>query len=79
MLISYESGDTGIATVTAKGVIKGKQKGTCYIYVYAQNEIERLEKISSSSVLKKAGFDKVLGTLKTITSQVKDEKKPQMK
>ena len=34
---AYESGDTGIATVTSKGVIVGKQKGTCYIYVYAQN------------------------------------------
>lgn len=40
-----------------------------------QNEIDQLEKISSSSVLKKVGFEKVLGTLKTITSQVKDEKK----
>lgn len=35
---------------------------------YLQNEIERSEKISLSSVLKKAGFEKVLGTLKTITS-----------
>ena len=35
--ISYESSNKKVATVTEKGVIKGKKKGTCKIYVYAQN------------------------------------------
>ncbi|MDO4860063.1 MAG: Ig-like domain-containing protein, partial [Bacillota bacterium] len=33
----YESTNKKIATVTAKGVIKAKKKGTCYVYAYAQN------------------------------------------
>ena len=37
--LAYESSNTKIATVTAKGVIKAKKKGTCYIYVYAQNGV----------------------------------------
>ena len=35
----YESSNTKIATVNAKGVIKAKKKGSCKIYVYAQNGI----------------------------------------
>jgi len=35
--IAYETSNTAIATVSKKGVIKGKKKGTCYIYAYAQN------------------------------------------
>lgn len=35
--IAYESTDKSIATVSKKGVVKGKKKGTCYIYAYAQN------------------------------------------
>ena len=35
--IAYETSNTAIATVSRKGVIKGKKKGTCYIYAYAQN------------------------------------------
>ena len=35
--VSYESTDTKIATVSKKGVIKAKAKGTCYVYAYAQN------------------------------------------
>lgn len=35
--ICYESSNEDVATVTKKGVIKGKAKGTCKIYVYAQN------------------------------------------
>ncbi|MDE6434719.1 MAG: InlB B-repeat-containing protein [Lachnospiraceae bacterium] len=35
--IAYESSDTSVAAVTQKGVVKGKKKGSCYIYVYTQN------------------------------------------
>lgn len=35
--VAYETTDKSIATVTKKGVVKGKKKGTCYIYAYAQN------------------------------------------
>lgn len=37
--LSYESSDTTIATVTAKGEIKGVKKGSCYVYAYAQNGV----------------------------------------
>lgn len=37
--IAYESSDINIASVDKKGVVKGKAKGTCYIYVYAQNGV----------------------------------------
>ena len=33
----YESSNTQIATVSKKGVITGKKKGNCKIYIYAQN------------------------------------------
>jgi uncharacterized protein YjdB len=35
--IRYESTNTKVATVTAKGVIKGVKKGKCKVYAYAQN------------------------------------------
>jgi hypothetical protein len=37
--IRYESTNTRIATVSKKGVVKAKAKGTCYIYAYAQNGV----------------------------------------
>ena len=37
--LRYESSDTDIATVSSKGVIKAKTKGTCYVYAYAQNGV----------------------------------------
>ena len=37
--ISYESTNKKIAIVTSKGVIKGKKKGSCYVYAYAQNGV----------------------------------------
>ena len=37
--IAFESSNKNIATVSKKGVIKGVQKGTCYVYVYAQNGV----------------------------------------
>lgn len=37
--IAYESTNTSIATVDKNGKIKALSKGSCYIYVYAQNGI----------------------------------------
>jgi len=37
--VSYDSANKAIATVSAKGVIKGVKKGTCYVYAYAQNGV----------------------------------------
>ena len=34
--VKYESSNPAVATVSSKGVIKGKKKGTCYVYAYAQ-------------------------------------------
>ena len=44
--IQYESTDTKIATVNKKGVIKGKAKGTCYVYVYAMNGVSKKIKVT---------------------------------
>ena len=33
----YESSNPKVATVSAKGVVKAKAKGKCYVYAYAQN------------------------------------------
>ena len=35
--LRYESTNTKVATVSAKGVIKAKAKGKCRVYAYAQN------------------------------------------
>ena len=44
--IKFESSNSKIASVTSKGVIKAKKKGTCYIYVYAQNGIYQKIKVT---------------------------------
>ena len=44
--LAYESSDKNIATVTSKGVVKAKKKGSCYIYVYAQNGVYKKVKIT---------------------------------
>ena len=44
--LKYESSNKKIATVTSKGVIKAKKKGSCYIYVYTQNGIYRSIKVT---------------------------------
>ncbi|MSS62585.1 Ig-like domain-containing protein [Velocimicrobium porci] len=44
--IKYESGNSKIATVSSKGVIKAKKSGTCYIYVYAQNGVYEKVKVT---------------------------------
>ena len=46
--LSYETNNKKIATVSAKGVIKGVRKGTCYVYVYAQNGVYRKVKVTIS-------------------------------
>ena len=43
--IRYESSNKKIVTVTRKGVVKAKKKGTCYIYAYAQNGVFKKIKI----------------------------------
>lgn len=42
----YESTNTKVATVTKKGVVKAKKKGTAYIYVYAQNGVYKKVKVT---------------------------------
>ena len=37
--LSYESTNASVATVNAKGVIKGISKGSCYVYVYSQDGV----------------------------------------
>lgn len=37
--VSYETGNTKVAAVSGKGVIKAVGKGSCYVYVYAQNGV----------------------------------------
>ena len=44
--IKYETSDKSIATVTSKGVIKGKKKGKCYVYAYAQNGVAAKIKVT---------------------------------
>lgn len=43
--LSYESSNTGIAAVSKKGVVKAKKKGSCYVYVYAQNGVHKKIKV----------------------------------
>ncbi|MDD7643081.1 MAG: Ig-like domain-containing protein [bacterium] len=43
--IKFESTNTKIATVSKNGRIKAKKKGTCYIYVYAQNGVYKRIKV----------------------------------
>lgn len=43
--LAYESSDTTIATVSQKGVVKGITKGSCNIYVYAQNGVYKKIKV----------------------------------
>ena len=43
--LRYESSNKKIATVTKKGKIKAKKKGSCYIYAYAQNGVFKRVKV----------------------------------
>ena len=42
----YKSSDTGIATVSKKGKIKGIKKGKCTIYVYSINGLMKKAKVT---------------------------------
>lgn len=42
----YASTDTDIATVSKKGVITAKRKGTCTVYVYAVNGMAKKVKVT---------------------------------
>ena len=44
--ICYESSNTAVATVNAKGKVKGVKKGKCTIYVYAQNGVYKTVKVT---------------------------------
>ena len=44
--LQFESSDPKIATVSKKGVIKGKKKGKCTIYVFAQNGLSVKVKVT---------------------------------
>ncbi len=44
--VSYESSNPKVAKVTAKGVIKARSKGTCYVYAYAQNGVMAKVKVT---------------------------------
>ena len=44
--IRYESSNTAVAKVSSKGVITGVKKGTCSIWVYAQNGVYRTIKVT---------------------------------
>ncbi len=46
--VCYESSNTNIATVSKKGVIKGKQKGSCIVWVYGQNGMYKKIKVKVS-------------------------------
>jgi len=43
--IRYESSSTSIASVSKKGVVKAQNKGTCYIFAYAQNGVYKKIKV----------------------------------
>ena len=44
--IRYESANSKFAVVNSKGMIRAKSKGTCYIYVYAQNGVYKRIKVT---------------------------------
>ena len=44
--IRYECSNTAVATVSAKGVIKGRKKGNCIVYAYAQNGAYKAIKVT---------------------------------
>ena len=35
--LRYESSKTTVAKVSSKGIIKGRKRGTAYVYAYGQN------------------------------------------
>ena len=45
-VITYESSNPKVATVSKKGVMKATAKGTCYIYAYAQDGVSKKIKVN---------------------------------
>jgi len=45
-VLRYESSNTEVATVNSKGKITAKGKGSCYVYVYAQNGVYKRIKVT---------------------------------
>ncbi len=45
-VLMYESSNASIATVSKKGVIKAKKKGSCYVYAYTQSGTCRAVKVT---------------------------------
>ena len=43
--VRYESTNTKIATVSGKGIVKARKKGTCYVYAYAQSGVYKRIKV----------------------------------
>ncbi len=43
--LAYESSNSKVASVSKKGVIRAKKKGTCKVYVYAQNGVYKTVKV----------------------------------
>ncbi len=43
--VSYESSNSKVATVSSGGMIKARKKGSCVIYVYAQNGVSKKVKV----------------------------------
>ncbi len=43
--VRYESTNKSVATVSKKGVVKTKKKGSCYVYAYAQNGVYKRVKV----------------------------------
>ena len=41
----YLSTNKKIASVSKKGIVKAKKKGTCYVYAYAQNGVYKKIKV----------------------------------
>ena len=54
--VLYESSNKKIATVTSKGVVKGKKAGTCYVYAYAQDGTFARIKVTVKSSLSPASY-----------------------
>ena len=42
----YESSKPAVCSVTSKGVIKGLKKGTCNVFVFAQNGPAKVIKVT---------------------------------
>jgi len=44
--LKYESSNANIATVSKKGVVKARAKGSCYVYAYTQNGVYKRVKVT---------------------------------